>query len=90
MPNPIDALGVTIVPGDTITVIHVGAPIRLADAGRRALVAGFTPKGNVILFPTRPVHDIIANGRAVRPSCVAVARRDGAKGHEGNVDRAGA
>ena len=84
MSNPTDTLGVEIRPGDTITVIGWGAPVRLRDCGRRATVAGFTRAGNVVLFPSRPAYDAIAGGRAASPRMLAVARRDGKPGHEGN------
>ena len=75
-----DALGVEIQVGDTVTVVHYGYSARLMDTGRRVTVTGFTRAGNV-------THDDpkVANGRALRPGCLAVARRDGEPGHEGNV-----
>lgn len=84
MSSPRDTLGVEIRPGDTVTVTAYGAPIRLTDTGRRATVAGFTRAGNVVLFGGARNPDPIANGRAVSPGCLAVARRDGEPGHEGN------
>jgi hypothetical protein len=78
-----DTLGVPIVIGDTVTVTAYGSPIRLIDTGRRATVTGFTRTGNVTLLD--PTPDPVARGRAVRPGCLAVARRDGTPGHEGNV-----
>jgi hypothetical protein len=81
---PTDTLGVTIRPGDTVIVTAWGAPVRLCDTGRKAKVAGFTRAGNVVLFPERPAYDAIANGRAVSPGMLAVARRDGGNGYEGN------
>lgn len=83
--TPTDTLGVTIVPGDTVTVIAYGAPVRLSDTGRRATVAGFTRAGNVVLYGGPRNPDPIANGRAVSPGMLAVARRDGTPGHEGNA-----
>lgn len=79
-----DALGATIQRGDTVTVIAWGAPVRLIDTGRRARVVNFTPAGNVILADTHHPTDPIARGRAVSPGYLAVARRDGKPGHEGN------
>lgn len=79
-----DALGVTIAVGDTVTVIAYGAPVRLVDTGRKATVAGLTRAGNVLLEDHNHPHDPIARGRAVRPGYLAVARRDGLPGHEGN------
>lgn len=73
-----DSLGVEIEVGDTVTVIAYGWKTRLADTGRRFTVIGRTHLGNL-------THDTdVANGHAVRPECVAVARRDGQFGHEGN------
>lgn len=85
MTNPIDALGVTIEPGDTVMVIAYGAPVRLIDTGRRAAVLGFTRTGNVQLEDITYPHNPIARGLAVRPGTLAVARRDGNPGHEGNL-----
>lgn len=82
MRNARDTFGVQIQPGDVVTVIAYGAPVRLVDTGRRATVTGFTHLGNVVLDD--PHSDPIARGRAVRPGLLAVARRDGAQGHEGN------
>lgn len=81
----VDNFGVEIVPGDTVTVIAWGAPVRLIDTGRRAKVAGLTARGNVILGAQDNDHDPIARGLSVRPGYLAVARRDGAMGHEGNL-----
>lgn len=81
-----DNLGVEFRVGDTVVVSAWGAPVRLTDTGRRATVIGFTPAGNVRLdgAPFGHAHDPIAGGRAVRPGCLIVARRDGASGYEGN------
>lgn len=78
-----DTLGVRIMVGDTVRVTSWGAPIRLADVGRTAQVRGVTRRRRLILADTDPV-DPIARGGAVSPGCVAVARRDGTPGHEGN------
>jgi len=77
-----DALDVTIRIGDRVRVISWGGTVRLADCGALAAVTGFTSRGNI-------EHDSadVANGRAIKPGCLAVARRDGANGHEGNVGR---
>lgn len=86
MPAVRDALNVEILPGDTVTVIAYGAPVRLIDTGRRATVSGFTASGNIRLAETgAAAWDPIARGRAVRPGVLAVARRDGAQGYEGNA-----
>jgi hypothetical protein len=85
--TPTDALGVEIKRGDTVTVIAYGAPVRLIDTGRRARVVNFTPYGNVLLADTHNPHDPIARGKAVSPGLLAVARRDGQPGHEGNRSR---
>lgn len=82
-----DTLGVTIRRGDTVTVIAWGAPVRLIDTGRLARVVSITPRGNVILADTHNPSDPIARGRSVSPGLLAVARRDGRPGHEGNRPR---
>lgn len=81
---PRDGLGVVIRRGDVVTVIAWGAPVRLGDTGRQARVVSFTPAGNVALADTHYPEDPIARGRAVSPGMLAVARRDGRDGHEGN------
>ena len=85
MTAPKDTLGVEFRVGDVVTVTAWGHPVRLVDTGRTATVTGFTASGRVKLDD--PVSDPIARGRAVPGSCLAVARRDGATGHEGNRDR---
>ena len=85
-PNPVDALGVEINVGDLVRVTAWGAPVRLTDTGRTAKVTGFSRTGNVVLSD-REDFDPIANGRSVRPGYLAVQRRDGEAGHEGNVGR---
>lgn len=73
-----DTLGVEILVGDTVTVTSWGWNVRLADTGRRFTVTGVTWAKNL-------THDTdVAAGYTVHPSCVAVARRDGQPGHEGN------
>lgn len=81
-----DTLGVEIEAGDVVTVTAWGDPIRLIDTGRRALVDGFTTRGNVRLsaITVLDAADPIARGRAVSPGMLAVARCDGTPGHEGN------
>jgi hypothetical protein len=83
-----DALGVTFEVGDTVTVAGYGYGVRLTDCGRRVTVIGFTRAGNVVhdggmAHGANPL-DLVANGRAIRPACILVARRDGEPGHEGN------
>lgn len=78
-----DTLGVAIRVGDTVRVTSWGAPVRLNDTNRTAGVAGFSRTGNVIL-DDHDDPDPIARGRSVRPGYLAVARRDGQMGHEGN------
>mgnify|MGYP001589110824 CR=1 FL=1 len=80
---PADCLGVRICVDDTVTVISWGAPVRLVDTGRMARVAYFTRAGNVGLDQNNEL-DKIARGLAVNPRHLAVARRDGKPGHEGN------
>jgi len=82
-----DTLGVAIRHGDTVTVTSWGGPVRLIDTGRRAIVVDFTHAGNVVL--SDDYADPIARGRAVSPGMLAVARRDGQPGHEGNRERSG-
>ena len=83
-----DALGVTIVPGDSVRVIAWGAPVRLIDTGRLATVSSITPRGLVALDALDNPADPIARGRSVSPGCLGVIRRDGfSNGLEGNVTR---
>lgn len=83
-----DSLGVEIRVGDTLTVIGYGWAVRLVDTGRRVTCIGFTRGGNVVhdggvSHGANPL-DLVADARAIRPTCLAVARRDGFPGHEGN------
>lgn len=78
-----DTLGVPIHVYDRVTVTAWGHPIRLADTGRTAVVVGFTAHRNVKLAADG--DDPIARGRAVSPGCLAVTRRDGQPGYEGNA-----
>ena len=78
-----DTLGVPIQVDDVVVVTAWGHPVRLVDTGRRAQVVGFTDRGNVKL--ENEGSDPIARGRAVDPGCLAVARRDGQPGYEGNA-----
>lgn len=82
LPAPADTLGVTIRIGDRARVTSCGWAARLVDCGARVTVTGFTARGNV-----EHSSADVANGRAIKPGCLAVARRDGANGHEGNVGR---
>lgn len=76
--RPYDRLDVNIEVGDTVTVIVWGGKVRLSDTGQQFTVTGFSRAGNV-------THDSsVSNGAAVPPSYLAVARRDGLQGHEGN------
>lgn len=81
----LDSLGVEIREGDTVMVVHHGYGISLNDCGRKVRVVGFTPQGN-LKFEDDPsnLYSPTAGGRALRPGCVLVARRDGQPGHEGN------
>lgn len=84
-PRPvIDTLGVPVEIGDTVRVTSWGAPVRLTDTGRLATVAGFSRTGNIVLDEGTDEPDPIARGRSVRPGYLAVQRRDGQPGHEGN------
>lgn len=84
-----DTLGVDIEVGDILTVVGYGWSVRLSDTGRRVTCTGFTRAGNVLhdggmAHGANPL-DLVANARAIRPGCLAVARRDGQPGHEGNA-----
>lgn len=84
-----DALGVAIEVGDRVRVLAWGAPLRLTDTGRTALVEGFTSHGNVRLAVSPHDSDPIARGRAVSPGCLGVLDRSDkdnpvAAGYEGN------
>lgn len=81
----LDALGVQMEVGDTVRVTSWGAPVRLNDTGRVATVAGFSRAGNVVLDEGMGEPDPIARGRSVRPGHLAVMRRDGQPGFEGNA-----
>jgi hypothetical protein len=78
MPEIKDALGVSILVGDVVRVIYHGYGITLPEVGLTAVVVGFSPRRNLVHNTT------IKNGNALRPDMVAVQRRDGAPGHEGN------
>lgn len=78
----LDALGVTVLVGDTCRVTCYGGSVRQYDTGSLLLVEGFSAKGYV------QHRTEVAGGRAVDPTYLAVRRRDGAKGHEGNRSRA--
>jgi hypothetical protein len=81
----VDCLGVVILRGDIVRVTSWGHPVRLTDTGRVARVLGVNSRGRIVLVregATDP--DPIARGRAVDPGMLAVARRDGQPGHEGN------
>lgn len=84
---PTDSLGTEVRIGDRVLINAWGAPVRLADTGRTAIVVGITRTGNLTL-DVGPVGgntlDPIAGGRSVRPGCVGVLRRDGSAGYEGN------
>lgn len=80
----LDTLGVQMEVGDLVRVTSWGAPVRLNDTGRIATVAGFSRAGNVILDEGQDEPDPIARGRSVRPGHLAVMRRDGRDGFEGN------
>lgn len=75
-----DILGVEIKVGDTVRVTSWGGRIRLVDCGSTTVVTGFTGKG--YLTHNDPQ---VAHGRALYPHNVAVQRRDGKPGHEGNA-----
>jgi hypothetical protein len=72
-----DALGVEILPTDTVLVTSWGTA-RLVDTGTRSPVVRFGRTRVVILDADR-------EERAVSPSEVSVVRRDGEKGLEGNL-----
>jgi hypothetical protein len=81
----LDTLGVQMEVGDLVRVTSWGAPVRLIDTGRIATVAGFSRTGNVVLDEGPDEQDPIARGRSVRPGHLAVMRRDGQEGFEGNA-----
>jgi hypothetical protein len=75
MSTATDALGVTLRVGDTVTVLHWGGNVRLSDCGRRAVLRGWNRANFLILD---------GFDKGVPTHAVAVARRDGLPGHEGN------
>ena len=87
-----DNFGVEIAVGDRIRILSWGAPVRLTDCGRTAVVTGFTRTGNVVLdgAPFGYDVDLIAGGRAVRPGHLGVLDRSDndnfTAGYEGNRD----
>ena len=88
-PAVTDSLGVEIRVGDVVRVLAWGAPVRLTDTGRTAVVEGFTAHGNVCLAVSAHDSDPIARGRAVSPGCLGVLDRSDrhnpvAAGYEGN------
>lgn len=80
----VDTLGVSILIGDTVIVTGWGWAARLGDTGRRAPVTGVTAAGNIVVDSSAYAPDLIGRGRALNPATVAVARRDGTPGLEGN------
>lgn len=77
-PTITDGLGVEILIGDIVTIIGWGWNVRLSDVGHKTTITGITWARNL-------QHDTDdADGYTLHPSCVAVARRDGKPGHEGN------
>ncbi len=75
-----DVLGVTIEPTDRVTVTSYGSGARLVDCGTRSIILKF---GRVRLV----INDCDGNARAVHPRSLAVLRRDGESGLEGNLGR---
>ena len=75
-----DVLGVTIRPTDRVTVTSYGSGARLVDCGTQSIIRKF---GRVRLV----INDCDGNARAVHPKSLAVLRRDGASGLEGNRNR---
>ena len=73
----IDSLGVEIILTDVVYVNGWGDGARLVDTGIRTSVQRFNRKRVVIL-------DSDGQPRAVSPSNLAVMRRDGYQGFEGN------
>jgi hypothetical protein len=76
-----DSLGVDIEATDTVFVNGWGYGARLIDTGIRSRVVRFSRTRVVII-------DSENQERAVGPSNLAVLRRDGATGFEGNRHRA--
>jgi len=75
-----DVLGVTIRATDRVTVTSYGSGARLVDCGTQSIIHKF---GRVRLV----INDCDGNARAVHPRSLAVLRRDGASGLEGNRGR---
>jgi hypothetical protein len=75
-----DVLGVTIEPTDRVTVTSYGSGARLVDCGTQSIIRKF---GRVRLV----INDCDGNARAVHPRSLAVLRRDGESGLEGNLGR---
>lgn len=73
-----DSRGVQILPTDTVTVTSYGEGARLVDCGLRSKVVRFGRTKVVII-------DADGRERAVSPSNLLVARRDGYPGHEYNT-----
>lgn len=73
-----DALGVEILPTDTVLVSSYGYGVRLVDCGTRSRVLSFTPS-RIRIF------DADHAPRTVSPCTLSVLRRDGAAGLQGNA-----
>lgn len=80
---PTDSLGVEIKHGDVVMITAWGAPVRLCDTGRRSTAVDFSRAGYVKLADNY-APDTTAGGRAVPGNYLAVIRRDGTPGFEGN------
>jgi hypothetical protein len=79
----IDSLGVKIEIGDRVIINAWGGNVRLTDVGSRGTVNGYGRSRIYVLWDD--LADFPAG--AVRSDLVAVLRRDGRKGFQGNVDR---
>lgn len=79
----IDSLGVKIEEGDRVIINAWGGNVRLTDVGSRGTVTGYGRTRVYVLWDD--LADFPAG--AVRADLIAVLRRDGKQGLEGNVDR---
>lgn len=79
----LDNLGVVIQPGDRIIINAWGGNVRLTDVGSRGTVEGFSPTRVRVVWDG--MTDLPAG--VIRPDTIAVLRRDGRDGLQGNVDR---
>ena len=77
----VDNFGVEILPTDTLRIIAWGGGVRLLDVGRTGTLLRVKRTGNLALH-------VGGEEITAMPCQVAVARRDGLSGHQGNVGTA--